>query len=358
MQRHDNSEYVAFISYRKSHTVNADLIQQALINFGYKKRDVFLDKHSIYNGNFKKKISDAVACSKMFILLVTKDCFVSNKKAGETDYFLFEIKEALANNVEILPIFFDNIQSLESTEIIKQLNLLFDEEEVEYLVTRQAVRYDNDYGSTGAITRLREIFNESVGIPDSKDTEEDDGTGVKALPTVITGLVSFLLGLMIFFGLFATAGFFAGYLSNVRNPEKAWTEPGVMQMSAVSRDVIQMQIDDALLKYNVTTGQVISLNPHKNIFEQITLENYLMSISLPVMFKTLSNNSYIAKNNGKSMLLFWVGGSLGILFGYTIGRQIGELAARQALVSNMQEYLLEGTAREKVVRMLNSYYND
>ena len=54
-------KYNAFISYRKTSSVNADWIRQSIAgNSEYSLEDIFLDKHSIGPELFDEKIKKAI----------------------------------------------------------------------------------------------------------------------------------------------------------------------------------------------------------------------------------------------------------------------------------------------------------
>lgn len=104
----DNQKtYKAFISYRRSDcTERAQLIKKAIISQGYSDEDVFLDFHSIHEGEFPHRIKEALNNSEYFILLISNDSFGKNVP---NDYFYEEIRIALELQLKIIPIIFDNI---------------------------------------------------------------------------------------------------------------------------------------------------------------------------------------------------------------------------------------------------------
>lgn len=103
-----------------------------------------MDKHSIGPEFFDDKIKKALTESKCVVILVTKDCFKA-KDIAEKDWFLEEIKTALALDKKIIPVLFDKIESLSETSILDELNKNFNHNEVDKIVKSQSIQYSIDY---------------------------------------------------------------------------------------------------------------------------------------------------------------------------------------------------------------------
>lgn len=100
-------KYKAFISYRRSDSSErALLVKLAIIEQGYTEGDVFLDLHSIHEGDFPQHIKDALHDTEFFILILSNDSF---RKDVEKDYYLDEIKMALDLHLKVIPITFDSL---------------------------------------------------------------------------------------------------------------------------------------------------------------------------------------------------------------------------------------------------------
>lgn len=116
-------KYKAFISYRRSDSSErAQLIKLAIMEQGYNEEDIFLDLHSIHEGEFPLHIKEALHDTEFFILLLSKDSF---RRDVEKDYYLDEIKLALDLNLRIIPIVFDslNVESLQIPQALVDRNL-------------------------------------------------------------------------------------------------------------------------------------------------------------------------------------------------------------------------------------------
>ena len=136
-------QYKAFISYRKSSSVNADLIKSTLVDkYAYSNEEIFLDKHNIGTDFFNKKITQALNETSCLLLLVSKECF-QKRDVGE-DWFIAEINYAISHRIPIIPVFFDNIKSLSDDDIFNDLKICFSEEQIDYLTKSQGLRYDFD----------------------------------------------------------------------------------------------------------------------------------------------------------------------------------------------------------------------
>lgn len=100
-------KYKAFISYRRSDSSErAQLVKLAIIEQGYAEGDIFLDLHSIHEGDFPQHIKDALYETEFFILILSNDSF---RKNVEKDYYLDEIKMALDLHLKVIPITFDSL---------------------------------------------------------------------------------------------------------------------------------------------------------------------------------------------------------------------------------------------------------
>lgn len=195
------ANYKAFISYRKSHAEDADLIKKALVEeHGFHSSDIFLDKHDIGPEYFDSKLKNAVKSSSSLILVVTKDCFLP-KEDGE-DWYLKEIKTALDNDITIIPILFDDIKSIGSKSQLDELNKTFDQYEIDKLTKAQSIRYNFDL-SDATFSKLANFIRKA---------EKPDFT--TKITRVIKGSAAIIAVLVLAFALFVGVGFLWGYFSS------------------------------------------------------------------------------------------------------------------------------------------------
>ena len=194
-------KYKAFISYRKSHATNADLVKKALVEeYGFESKEIFLDKHDIGPEYFDTKLKNAIESSSCLILIVTQDCFVP-KEEGE-DWYLREVATALKKGIAIIPLLFDGVRSLDIPEIKVEMEKTFSKDDVNKLIKTQSIPYDFDL-SDATFSKLSSFVRKA---------DKSDIT-IKSLRVLkILGLLIALLTVV--FVLFVGIGFLWGYLSS------------------------------------------------------------------------------------------------------------------------------------------------
>lgn len=115
-------QYDIFVSYRrKGGSEKAQLVKSEMQLRGVPDERIFLDTHSLHEGDFVSKIKTAVGQSRNIVLIVSEGCF---DEVRETDFWYMEIKEALAQGKPIIPVFFDGITSMDSQPIPPELAVL------------------------------------------------------------------------------------------------------------------------------------------------------------------------------------------------------------------------------------------
>ena len=199
--------YNAFISYRKTSSVNADFIRKSIAdNSVFSTDDIFLDKHNIGPELFNEKIEKAISESKCVVLLVTNNCF-KPKEDGKEDWFLKEIKTAIAQKKKIIPILFDGIDSLSETTIIVELNKSFTHQEVEILTKTQGIPYSTDFPDASIkklVAFVEETNTSNGGLEMLLKT-------IKVIGIIIAVLFAFFVA---FFGLGVLWGYFTSSSEN------------------------------------------------------------------------------------------------------------------------------------------------
>lgn len=199
--------YNAFISYRKTSSVNADFIRKSIAdNSVFSTDDIFLDKHNIGPELFNEKIEKAISESKCIVLLVTNNCF-KPKEDGEEDWFLKEIKTAISLKKIIIPVLFDGIDSLSEPSIITELNESFTYEEVDILTKSQSVPYSTDFPDA-SIEKLVDFVEEANT---SNGGFEKLIKAIKVIGIITAILLAFIVA---FFGLGALWGYFTSSSDN------------------------------------------------------------------------------------------------------------------------------------------------
>lgn len=135
-QKEENTVYDAFISYRrKGGAEKAQLIKSELRQRGLPDERIFLDTHSLHEGNFEEKIRTAISVSQNIIVIISQGCF---DEVRQTDYWYLEIREALNQGKNVIPVLFDNISS------ISNLNV---PDEIVGLKEKNCISYQHEYAN-------------------------------------------------------------------------------------------------------------------------------------------------------------------------------------------------------------------
>lgn len=93
-----------FISYRREGgEFPAKMISDELTKRGY---TTFFDHETLANGNFEEAIRESIQACTDFILVVSKGAF--DRCNNDQDFVRLEIREALTQNKNIIPVFVDN----------------------------------------------------------------------------------------------------------------------------------------------------------------------------------------------------------------------------------------------------------
>ncbi len=94
-----HKEYAAFISYRHINVAEARLVYSEL---GKRSIDAFFDYEKMSFGRFDESLRNAIECSLVFIVILSKDCL--KHSCQETDIFHMEIEQAIHSKKYIIPL--------------------------------------------------------------------------------------------------------------------------------------------------------------------------------------------------------------------------------------------------------------
>lgn len=115
-------KYDVFISYRRNGgSEKAQLIKSEVKLRGVPDDKIFLDTHSLHNGDFAQTILNSIKNSSCVVVVISKGCFDEIK---ETDFWYMEIREALAQHKLLVPVFFDGIVSFDGLNVPLELQAL------------------------------------------------------------------------------------------------------------------------------------------------------------------------------------------------------------------------------------------
>lgn len=150
----ENTVYDVFISYRrKGGAEKAQLIKSELRQRGIPDERIFLDTHSLHEGNFEEKIRKAISVSQNIIVIISQGCF---DEVRQTDYWYLEIREALNQGKNVIPVLFDNISSFSNLNIPDDIISLKEKNCISYQHEYANAAFDKLYtflglGTGGAI---------------------------------------------------------------------------------------------------------------------------------------------------------------------------------------------------------------
>lgn len=146
--------YDVFISYRrKGGSEKAQLVKSEIRQRGIEEDRIFLDTHSLHDGDFEQKIKVAIEQSKSVVVIISNGCFDEIK---ETDYWYLEIKEALQLGKNVVPVFFDGITSFVNQNVPQEL---------QKLTKKNAVTYHHEYANAAFDKLLTFIGTNNVNTP-------------------------------------------------------------------------------------------------------------------------------------------------------------------------------------------------
>ena len=141
------TSFDAFISYRrKGGSEKAQLVKSELLQRGLSDERVFLDTHSLHEGNFEAKIRDAISQSRNVVVIISQGCF---DEVRQTDYWYLEISEALRQGKNIIPVLFDDISSISRLRLPEHLAELKEKNCVTYQHEYANAAFDKLYSFLG-----------------------------------------------------------------------------------------------------------------------------------------------------------------------------------------------------------------
>jgi len=304
-------KYDIFISYRKEKSVYADLVKQYLLAHGYEKERVFLDKHNIHAEQFDKKLESAIQDSQCFLLIVSKECFVSRQSDENDDWFLKEIQVAIDNHVLIVPLLFDGIKSLEDSGTKEHLKDNFSLEDYELLVKQQAVRYDNDYSESA----LEHLMNDFLPLPTVSEPAESRGWRYMKMAAGIVGAIGCLV--LLYFCIFGVA-FGITYLH-----EKPTDTPQeeLRNHTFILGQTVSYFHGNTQAAYSIEKDSVLYVNSKVSVAPTISISAFWSASAISPAFSKYITKMARKGGNPKERIVMMVTGFVAVMFGYSQGEQ-------------------------------------
>lgn len=320
-----NKKYDVFISYRKSHAVNADFIRKS-IEDECSYTNVFLDKHEIGPELFDERIKTSLLNSSCVVVLITKDCF--RPKENGDDWFLREVKTALEKGIVIIPLLFDGIKSL--SELEDDMKKSFSDEERVRLKKTQAISYSEEYpdASINKLVSFIEQTNNKVSFK-------------KKVTRTVKGILVLIALLITAFFLFFGMGVLWGYFTTSTDYESILAENSIIEGSKIKYEFEKCKVTFDLEKDTViydcgSSTKILGAKPQADNISNLKIKNselILSSFSLSgikiILDKNLSNLKYVRflKNGSKPSKIILacatVGAFVGTVCGFSQGSNFG-----------------------------------
>lgn len=211
-QKKGQTAFDVFISYRRNGgSEKAQLVKSELQQRGVYDQRIFLDTHSLHEGNFKEKIKNAISASQNVIVIISQGCF---DQVRETDYWYLEIREALLQGKNIIPVLFDKISSLSDLNI---------PEDMSELKEKNCVSYQHEYADA-AFDKLYSFLGLDYSLPKTRR-----GILMKYKGCMLTIMLTFI-------GMVVLVPIGLSFLSNTTSPEPSMAKVELPKDSSDQKD--------------------------------------------------------------------------------------------------------------------------
>lgn len=305
-------KYDIFISYRKERAVYAELVRSYLIKEGYSPQRIFLDKHEIHAEQFDQKIEYAIKESECLLLIVSKGCFVSKQAEENEDWFLKEIQTAIENEITIIPLLFDKIESLEEGDQKTLLKQAFTQEEYNVLKKQQAVRYDNDYSEAS----LKHLIHDFLPQPAIEEQPETIYNNIKNVVLGLAGLIAG--GAILFFCIFGIAFGITYFHEKLADTPMEELQSHVV---VLGQTAFYMH-GKSTAAYDISQDSVLYVNSVKSSVPTLSITAFWSSTSMSPAFSRYMVKLSKTGGNAKKKAATMVVGFVAILFGYSQGEHL------------------------------------
>ncbi|MBO7074729.1 MAG: toll/interleukin-1 receptor domain-containing protein [Bacteroidales bacterium] len=330
-------KYDLFISYSRSDYIDAhenvipgSAVERILEVLDANNITYWIDIHGDYShdNNFVKKIVSKINASNAVL-------FLSSKASNNSEWVQKEISHANNTKKIIIP-------------------FLIDDYSIEETIKFQLGQTDMIYYYKNQKASLRKL----VGIVDHT---KDQITEAKK-PNLNVNRVLFITGvtiaIMIVAFLFCfSLGFVVGYFGNRVNSEDFANHAYKNnQVTIVDNHTISFTGDCFIIKYDLkyNTTYPIMIKEH-GLFQNATLKDIMLTVSFSTFMQRIVKNAKSA-GNGKTKILYVVGGCVGFFCGYSVGNYVGTEYAILKNENDMKDYFNNPTIHDKLQQMIDDYY--
>lgn len=414
----NEQQYDIFISYKRKSLATANNLYYRLTTRGY---STFFDLEEMRRNNFDTQLLSYIEHSKdVFIILEEGSLDACKDENWGEDWFCREIAHALKTGKNIIPILIDGYKMPQADFLPEELKGLtlknapefsfayFEEYldkliEKEYIISEAHANVkstsifkfysDNDYQvfrdgklvccvEGGAdepyylpvsrkgdyrfkcidtTTEEAIIIKEHIESNEEKEINIDQNnkkeTKKNKLKVIGMGFTVLIVAFVLVFSIFGTIGFCVGYFSNIMNVEEAMNNAFREQrITTINPHTIRYSGETLKFEYDIQSERIDIEKLGFEIFDQITFERVMMSISIPLAFERLLTSTR-SIGNSKAKAAALVGGSIGIICGYSIGEPIGEGWAVKKNEDALEDYFKKKSTKDMIQQKLNDLYD-
>ena len=287
--------------------------------------EIWMDVEDHYSGMyFTKVLAEKIRRSDIVL-------FISSKNSNSSYWVSKEILYASGNKKVILPVKIDDSDFSEDFSLI-----LLGVDYIEY--------FKNE---SNAIEKLKRILLE-------EEPEPEPVTLWKKIRRILGVVATCLLLLLLAFAVYATIGYTVGYIySRVEVDEVMEEAFDQSRFTIVDSVTVQYTGNSLNFHYDVADGTVIMKSENENMFENLTVEKALASVSISLAFnRMLQSSRYV---QGPTKIVHIAAGTIGIVCGYTIGENIGKQSAAYKNEHDLVNYFKKDGIREYFRKKLEPY---
>ena len=262
--------------------------------------------------------------------------FISSLKSNDADSYwpIKEVSLAAQLKKKIIPIKIDDSE--------------FNEKITLPLAGLDMIEYHKN--TTLSIKKLIKVINGYDNVINTTERWKD-----KLMKIVRISLLV-LISICLFLSVFLTIGFCVGYFTNYENVDKALSNAFREQrIIAQNNHIIEYRGETLNFTYDLDADYLWITNREDKLFETFTFQNIMMAASIPLAFDRLLN-SVNRGGDKKAKVFILIGGSIGILCGYTFGEQIGENYAKSKNEKAIQEYFKDDLTKQLFRDKIQLFY--
>lgn len=152
---------------------------------------------------------------------------------------------------------------------------------------------------------------------------------------------------IVVFCLFGTIGYAVGYYENIEDVESLMSNAfRNNQFSAIDKHTLQYTGKTMTFTFDVEKETIKFVKEKPDLIEY-SFESITFATAIPIAFSNLFKSArYLG--NGKSKAGYIIAGSIGIIFGYGVGKPLG----RHAAISKNEEALREMFEDKSTIEMM------